>query len=127
MIPVECFDPDDAGAYTDAVTIMHDARETPYLGRAGVEADAKLVHSRFVLRNQGHVAIYRSKISSSPSKQSCRLLLSLKSLSGASSFELYVQGTERIESTMRNLLRNFCKGTFRTPKRDYKSTVNGRL
>lgn len=126
IVPAEAFNIDDGSASTDVLPLVHNGRDHSVLNNTGVEAGTKLIWVRFVLREPGYILMPVGKARKPVNERSRGLLLSLKSLSQAESFELYVRDLQPNAFVMRNFFRRLCRDNGGSPIIDYKSTFNGR-
>ncbi|KAL1633896.1 hypothetical protein SLS58_010885 [Diplodia intermedia] len=124
VVPAASFDMVDAS--TNSLELVSNPQETPALSKAGVEAGAELIHARFALQQPGFVLMTAGKAQKPVNERSRGLLLSLKSLSQARSFDLYVRNLESNADIVRKFLRAVSSGTCRSPEVDRKATFNGR-
>lgn len=126
IAPAESFTTDSHIASTDVLPIVYGPREHPALCTTGVEVGAKLLWVRFLLKEPGYVLMPVGKAQKPVNERSCGLLLSLKSLSQADSFELYVRDLGPNADFLRSFLRTLCLDTVRGPEINCKATFNGR-
>lgn len=122
----ESFNTDSHIASTDVLPIVYGPREHPALCTTGVEVGAKLLWVRFLFKEPGYVLMPVGKAQKPVNERSRGLLLSLKSLSQADSFELYVRDLGPNADFLRSFLRTLCLDTVRGPEVNCKSTFNGR-
>lgn len=126
IVPAEAFNIDNGSASTDVLPLVHNRRDHLVLNNIGIEAGTKLIWVRFVLREPGYVLIPMGKARKPVNERSRGLLLSLKSLSQAESFELYVRDLQLNAFVIRNFFRRLCRDNSGSPIINYKSTFNGR-
>ncbi|KAL1614553.1 hypothetical protein SLS56_012067 [Neofusicoccum ribis] len=122
VIPTESFDV----ALSGSRTISHGLRETPGLDQKGIEVGTELIQARFKLKEQGFVAMSAGKTQKLISKRARGLLLSLKSLSQADSFDLFVRNSDLNKFVVDTFCDALRKGNTQTPIIDYKATFDGR-
>lgn len=117
----------EVGSTSPAVSrFVYDAGEPVELAKAGVQTGADLLRARFVLKEPSPVVMPVPEVVKDVNERSRGLLLSLKSLSRATSFDLYIQDRDIISESMNVFLEMLCTGTMRSPEIDWKSTFNGR-
>ncbi|KAF4534693.1 Uridylate kinase [Lasiodiplodia theobromae] len=121
VIPVDALDTRDASYYDILVP-----PEAPQFKKAGVKEGKDFVRCHFSLKAPGHVVMQVPATPKQPSEHARGLLLSLKSLSEAMSFEVYLPRTTASENVVERFFRGLRSGDATSPEIDYQSTFSGR-
>ncbi|KAL1616960.1 hypothetical protein SLS56_011210 [Neofusicoccum ribis] len=98
----------------------------PQLRKAGVEEGKEFIRCHFSLKAPGNVFMPKADFQKPLSQHARGLLLSLKSLSQAMSFEVYLARTPRSEDVVSNFFQRLRSDAARSPSVKWKSTFSGR-
>lgn len=128
VIPIEAIDADaaDPALSMDVITSTHEHQTVPPLEKARVEAGLNIIRFRFVLKKLGYAIMPLGNADRPTSAQSRGLLLSLKSLSRATYFDIHIQHTPAREERIREMFQKLRRGAYRTPEIDHRTTFSGR-
>lgn len=119
VIPTESFDASAADP-TSCVHVHNRPCDAPAL------SEVPLFRTRFTLKQPGYVLMTQVKTLKGLSKRSSGLLMGLRSLSRALSFDVYIPHTKQSEDTMRNFFLRLREGPIQTPEIDRSATFHGR-
>lgn len=126
VFPAESFDTQDDCVSHSVSKLAQVPSAKSVLSDAGIQAGSELIHARFVLKQPGFLVMPTAEVPKPVTERSRALILSLKSLSQALSFDIYMRDLKPNSDAMDNFLGNLHSGTFRSAEIDYDGTFNGR-